>query len=146
MARHTLVMILIAMVAFAYTVYANGQDTRPATPPQEMVTITTTTPMSGTQPIPIVVGQKSRFNITLESNPTTGYSWRLAKPLDANILKNTGSIYNEPKSDLVGVPGNEIWTFQPANKGTTTFTMEYVRPWEKDAEPAKTQVFKITVQ
>ena len=145
MTRYALVTLFAVLVAVAYAVNANERDAQP-NPPQDEVTVTVTAPMSASQPIPVVVGVKGRFSVTLAANHTTGYSWRLAKPLDATILKNTSSIYNEPKSDLVGAPGTEVWTFEPVGKGATTMVMEYVRPWEKDAKPAKTQTFQVTVK
>ena len=44
---------------------------------------------------------------------------------------------------MVGVGGNEVWTFQALAAGKTEIVLGYARPWEKDKEPAQT--FKVTV-
>ena len=85
------------------------------------------------------------FIITLESNPTTGYSWQLAKPLDEKIVQLVGSEYVPSKTDLVGAGGMEKWTFLAVKKGTTRVSLKYVRPWEKDKPPAEENTFLIKV-
>src|ERR1700751_2530945 len=86
------------------------------------------------------------FTIPLEANHTTGYSWRLAQPLDPAILKQLGEKYEEDNSGGVGVGGVETWTFQAMAKGATTLVFEYARPFEKNVPPAKTSKFKITIK
>ena len=106
--------------------------------------------MAGKPPDRIVnVGET--FTITLESNPTTGYQWQLAKPLDEKILKLVSSKYEmeEPKNletGYVGVGGHEYWTFKAVGKGTTLIELMYVRPWEKDVPPVEAAVFRIRVK
>lgn len=85
------------------------------------------------------------FTITLESNPTTGYSWQLAKPLDEKIVKLVGSEYVPSKTDLVGAGGEENWTFLAVKKGTTRISLKYVRPWEKDKPPVEEKTFLVKV-
>ena len=85
------------------------------------------------------------FIITLESNPTTGYSWQLAKPLDEKIVQLVGSEYTPSRTDLVGAGGTEEWTFLAVKKGTTRVSLKYVRPWEEDKTAANEIVFLIRV-
>jgi predicted secreted protein len=86
------------------------------------------------------------FTIPLEANHTTGYSWRLAQPLDPAILKQLGEKYEEDNSGGVGAGGIETWTFQAMAKGAATLVFEYARPFEKNVPPAKTSKFRITIQ
>jgi len=83
--------------------------------------------------------------IKLRSNPTTGYSWALTDKLDEKVLKPNGNEYkvNDHPEGMVGVGGNDTWTFQALAAGKTEIVLGYARPWEKDKEPAKT--FKTTV-
>ncbi|MFH1327616.1 MAG: protease inhibitor I42 family protein [Candidatus Bathyarchaeota archaeon] len=94
--------------------------------------------------VEVEVGQQ--FNITLESNPTTGYQWQLAEPLDESILNLIGSEYQAPENGLIGAGGEEIWTFEAVDQGTTEISMEYVRPWETDVAPIKARTFVIIVE
>ncbi len=86
------------------------------------------------------------FTITLASNPTTGYSWQLAGAPDEKIAKLVGSKFNAPQTDLVGAPGEEVWTFTAVAPGKTTLTFHYVRPWEKGIPPVEENVVDVTVK
>src|SRR5574344_162072 len=77
---------------------------------------------------------RRNFQIKLESNPTTGYSWDLAKPVDKSYLRLVKNEYkqNRHPSMMVGVGGVETWVFKPLKKGSTTIYLQYRRPWEKE--------------
>jgi len=84
--------------------------------------------------------------VKLRSNRTTGYSWAEVKgKTDAKVLKSDGGEYkvDEHPAGMVGVGGNEVWTFTALAAGRTEIVLGYARPWEKDKEPAQT--FKVTV-
>ncbi len=86
------------------------------------------------------------FVVTLESNMTTGYQWQLARPVDKEYLTLVGLKYVTKKSKLVGAGGKEEWTFKAVKPGVTPVSFQYVRPWEKEAPPAKAQSFTVTIQ
>jgi predicted secreted protein len=88
----------------------------------------------------------STFSIVLDSNPTTGYQWQLADSRDGRLLKFINSRYRASKTDLAGAGGKETWSFKALSAGQTTIIFEYLRPWEKNKEPAKKTVFKINIQ
>ena len=92
------------------------------------------------------VAPDKRFKITLESNRSTGYQWRLARPLDQAVVKLVGSGYESPRVKLPGAGGKEIWTFQAVGRGRTEITMKYIRPWEKGEAPARTARFVVVVK
>lgn len=71
----------------------------------------------------------NNFKIELKSNATTGYQWRLAKPVDDKI-QFLSSDYIAPNTNLMGAGGKEIWTFKAVKKGETKICFEYARPWE----------------
>jgi predicted secreted protein len=112
---------------------------------QNAVIIAITSPLSGMTPIPIAALAGSTFTITLPSNRTTGYTWRLANSPSTEVLRSTGSIYNSPADGIPGQGGTEVWSFRAVGKGQATIMLEYVQPWEKNVEPAKTQTFEVTV-
>jgi inhibitor of cysteine peptidase len=83
--------------------------------------------------VPIVVEEGQEFVIVLESNPTTGYQWQLAQPLDEEILSLVKAEFEEREEDgPLGAPGEERWTFKAEGRGTTTIDFSYVRPWEEE--------------
>lgn len=83
--------------------------------------------------------------ITLVSNPTTGYSWRMSEPLPG-ILELAGKEFKpaENMGNIAGAGGVEEWTLKSIEKGKATVSFEYVRPWEKDKPPVKRRTFLIT--
>ena len=94
----------------------------------------------------VEIGQT--FTIILKSNPTTGFGWQLAKPLNEDIVKFIDSQFRTLATEYpppAGVGGIEIWTFEGMGIGTTEIFMEYLRPWE-DAPPVKEQAFVVTVK
>ena len=85
--------------------------------------------------------------VRLESNPTTGYSWRTAEfePGIIELVSNEYQPYNTA-GNIVGSGGTEIWTFKAIKKGKITITFEYVRPWEKDIPPIKEETYIVEVK
>ena len=82
--------------------------------------------------------------LTLESNASTGYSWRLADEPDQDVLAFVSSEYVAPQDgDLVGAAGAEVWTWNAVGEGSTVLRLEYVRPFEPD-EVAET--FEVTIE
>lgn len=81
--------------------------------------------------------------VTLDSNATTGFSWSIAGISDEDVVDDVANEYQAPDSGLMGAGGQEVWTFQAGDKGTSTIEMQYSRPWETSVEPAET--FNVTV-
>jgi inhibitor of cysteine peptidase len=86
------------------------------------------------------------FTITLDSNPTTGYRWQLARQMDTGLVELVNSQYIAPKTDLVGAPGHEEWHFKAIREGKAIISFDYVRPWEKDELPVQTESFIIIIR
>ncbi len=76
------------------------------------------------------VGQ--RVIISLDENPTTGYSWQFfITPAEQNIITDTAETYIAPDTSLLGAGGIKEYSFTAARKGTATVTGYYFRSWEK---------------
>jgi predicted secreted protein len=92
----------------------------------------------------IEVEARGQFTIVLESNKTTGYQWEPS--FDSSLLKVTKSDYKVPeaKPGMVGVGGNEYFTFEAMKKGETKVTMTYKRSWETGSADQK--VFNVSIQ
>ncbi len=87
----------------------------------------------------------STFTLEVDANPTTGYQWSLATPLNAGIVSLIGKEYVAPDTDLVGAGGKEIWTFRAVGNGAEVISLAYSQPWETDQPPAVTRVFNVNV-
>jgi inhibitor of cysteine peptidase len=84
--------------------------------------------------------------VTLEGNPTTGYSWEVAEPLDEQVLRQVGEAEFEQESDLIGAGGVQVLRFETVNAGQITLKLVYHRPWEKDVEPLETYSLQVVVR
>ena len=93
----------------------------------------------------VELGKGQALVVTLESNPTTGYSWEVSE-VDEDVLMQIG----EPEfkqaaaegEQVVGAGGTETFYFASA-PGETTLTLVYHRPWEQDVEPE--EIFSVEV-
>lgn len=89
----------------------------------------------------------SQFVIELQSNQTAGYQWGVSGSFDSTVVKKISSKYVPGKNSQkqVGVGGVENWTFEAAGKGSTKIVMVYMQPFDKQAAPAQTVTFDVTV-
>lgn len=76
------------------------------------------------------------FNISLDSNPTTGYSWTVN--FDSHFLKEENESYRRSQPELIGSGGQQVFTFTPISIGKTTLSAVYKRPWENIAADERT--------
>jgi inhibitor of cysteine peptidase len=88
------------------------------------------------------------LEVTLESNPTTGYAWEVAE-VDESLLQSQGDAeYKEKKTageQLVGSGGTQTFRFTAAEVGETTLKLIYHRAWETDVEPVQTFSVQVTI-
>ncbi len=84
------------------------------------------------------------FEISVESNPSTGYQWKAE--VDANMIQMKSSKFERDPSKpkhYVGVGGVTKFVFLPIKTGQTTIRLLYQRPWED--KPIKERVFEIVI-
>jgi inhibitor of cysteine peptidase len=82
--------------------------------------------------------------VTLESNPTTGYTWELAGGLDTAVVEHVSQSYEQEAGTegMAGAGGTDTWTFEAVGPGTTTIELDYLRTFE---EGSTTSTFTVTV-
>lgn len=68
------------------------------------------------------------IEVTLEENPSTGYTWVLADPPD--FVAVTSDEYSAPDTDQVGAPGTRVVTLEVVAGGAGVLRLEYVRPFD----------------
>lgn len=89
------------------------------------------------------------ISISLESNPSTGYSW-YASISNKDVLMQMGEPeYQAPaesSTPMVGAPGTQTFYYQAASTGTATLTLEYKRGWETDVAPVQTVAITVEVK
>jgi inhibitor of cysteine peptidase len=78
------------------------------------------------------VAPSTKIAITLPSNASTGYRWRLAGKPAASVVKFVSHHYVAPKpGSNPGAAGKEIWRFRAVGKGTTRLRLTYVQAGSK---------------
>ena len=84
------------------------------------------------------------MKISLESNPSTGYSWTVTQDTE---LFDVSDEYIESQSEegMVGVGGQQVFTLEPKAVGTTDVTFVYSRPWEDSSENDTTVSYTVVV-
>ena len=88
----------------------------------------------------IELTNRQTFNVTLETNPSTGYSWEVVD-LNNSIIQEIGEAVSEPnltEKNIVGAPVMHTFQFEVINTGRTTLKIVYHRIWEKDIAPMNT--------
>ncbi len=82
--------------------------------------------------------------VTLEGNPSTGYSWEVV-PAEQAVVAPQGEPEFKAESDLLGASGKISLTFKVVAEGQQMLTLAYRRPFEKDVAPEKTVTFALVV-
>lgn len=81
--------------------------------------------------------------VTLDSNPSTGFAWSISAITDEDVIDDINNEFKGADTGMMGAGGQEVWTFEASDKGTSTIEMQYSRSWEQGVEPAGT--FNVTV-
>jgi predicted secreted protein len=69
--------------------------------------------------------------VTLCSNPSTGFQWVQPGISDMNLLTITDHKVIAPAEGAApGTPGQEVWSFKGVKKGVATVIINYSQPWE----------------
>lgn len=86
--------------------------------------------------------------IKLESNPTTGFNWRVGS-VSSGVAKQNGNVEFEQtplppgSGPILGRGGHSVIKFDTVGTGKVTIQLDYSRPWEKNKPPLKT--FTVTL-
>lgn len=91
----------------------------------------------------VVIVEGQSLELSLASNPSTGFSWQYFPDFDSSVLMETGHEFRG-ESDLIGAGGREYWTFQAVGPGSATLSLAYMRPWESRL-PEKTFKLEVSV-
>jgi predicted secreted protein len=94
---------------------------------------------------PINVATGHEFKIALDSNPSTGNQWLIARPLDGNLLKLLGTEYKRGRPGADGGAGHEVLSFKALGEGKTQIHLKYGRLFERDDGPTRTTNFVVVI-
>jgi len=100
---------------------------------------------AGAEQKPIAVATGQEFKIALESNPSTGNQWLIARPLDESLLKLLGTEYKRGSPGAAGSNGHDVLSFKALGEGKTQIHLKYGRLFEKDDGPTRTTNFVVVI-
>lgn len=90
----------------------------------------------------ITISEGSSIKISLDENPTTGYSWNETVTSGLAVVDSS---YISSNSSMVGAGGVREWTVKAAGKGMQQFTAINKRPWEPAAGNETTFTLNVNV-
>lgn len=91
----------------------------------------------------VVVPKGKLLAVTLPSVPGTGYGWRVAE-VDAKSLEFVERSQTTPNATGPGATEHQTFLFRARSAGSTSLTLEYARPWERDKPAIRT--YRLTVE
>lgn len=100
------------------------------------------TEAENTQEILLDAGEQ--FEVRLESNASTGFSWEIAAEAGPMAVELRTRTYEEPDTDLVGAPGTEVFRFE-AIGDAEVLRLEYVRSFDDPPIPDRVIEYIIRV-
>lgn len=90
------------------------------------------------------VASGNTIEVTLESNASTGYRWVIAEG-SPEFLTLVEAGYEEPDTDRVGAPGEQVFVFSANDGGAGILRLEYVRPFDDPIIPERVVEFIVIV-
>jgi predicted secreted protein len=135
--KATLAILFIASLLIGCTPAASPTP-GPATPATPSGALEYSNPA---QRITVPVGVA--FVINVDSNPTTGYTWK--ETYDNTMLKMVKR-FTPASSGMVGAGGVERFEFQGIRSGETEITLIYWRSFEPNNPPLETKTFNVTIK
>ncbi len=91
----------------------------------------------------IRIARNSDFQVLLDANPTTGFSWKIVSYDSTRIKFKKEEFLANANDRIVGAPGKQMFKFKAINTGTTDLDMVYQRPWERAAPDVER--FRVTI-
>ena len=90
--------------------------------------------------------QDETLVVKLPGNPTTGYSWAVVgDPSPLKLVKSSTQRSAKSKT-MAGAPSVQCFRFQANAAGIVSLTLNYRRPWEHEAPPAKTYTLRVQIR
>ena len=72
------------------------------------------------------IGQ--HVDITLNANPSTGYSWSWINKATVTTVDSVAAI-SVSTNNVPGSPSQEIWRFKAVKAGSDSIKFKYAQPW-----------------
>lgn len=84
------------------------------------------------------------LEVTLESNPTTGYQWEMIGDV-SYYLRQLGKVEYEPRGNSMGSGGSNILRFEAIRTGKMKLEFVYRQPFNKEGPAEKSFGLFVTI-
>ena len=138
------IVIAIFIICSFFIAGCAAPQSTPATPPAQSKPAEPSGQVEYTstgQKIEVPVGVT--FIITVDANPTTGYTWEVG--FDQSLLKMVKR-YTASQPSMVGSGGSESFEFEGLKKGDTEVYLNYKRPFEQNDPNMVTKKFSVVIK
>lgn len=99
-----------------------------------------------TPPEFVVAEDWKTLTLTLEENPSTGYSWGYSLSAEGILaLDSNAYVAGQTAENVVGAGGHHTWTFKVLEQGCVRLTFQYYRPWEAPETAVETRIYAVNV-
>lgn len=94
----------------------------------------------------VSIGSGERFEVRLESNPSTGFSWQADLMSLVGVVELHSTSYDGPAdTDVVGAAGTDVFVFDATNRGAGVLRFEYIRPFDDPVVPSRVVEYIVRV-
>jgi len=108
-------------------------------------TVRVTTQQNG---ITVTLKKGDLLEVTLPATLGTGYSWQVTQAGGAllSLREKSEGKKRDGEGPKTGGAEDQVFQFDAKATGTAKLELQYSRPWEKQAPPAKTFSLTVTIQ
>jgi inhibitor of cysteine peptidase len=92
----------------------------------------------------IEVDSGEQFEVRLDSNPSTGYSWQISEMTTPELVVLESQTHVAADTDLVGAAGTDVFVFTAVG-GAGVLRLEYIRSFDDPIVPERVAEFIVRV-
>lgn len=86
-----------------------------------------------------------RLSVTLEENPSTGYSWHYVIEDEGVLSLVKENPIGGQSGGMVGAPNEHVWTFKGIGGGESRIEFKYYREWEGGGASVDSRSYLVVV-
>lgn len=130
-----LIIIAVALLFIGFNFTATAQNDNGSLTPVKVKVSCDEFRMEKNVSKTVKLAEHGRLEVTLCSNPSTGYEWSdSAQITNHSVMWQTSHTTSSSSDSSLGAPGEAKWEFKALDEGNSTISLEYGRSWQDDGE------------
>ncbi|MGB5758147.1 MAG: protease inhibitor I42 family protein [Acidimicrobiales bacterium] len=85
----------------------------------------------------VAVQSGERFEVRLESNPSTGFEWVVDEVSASDVIEVVSVAVEAAETELVGAPATQVFVLEAVGTGAGVLRFEYIRRFEDPVIPER---------